>query len=248
MSTSDSSSKKGTSPFAILGIGCGILAIGLGIGAFVLIGKGCSMAKEYAAEYQKNPAKATALLVLKSNPDYELVSTDDAKSEVTVKQKSTGETLTLSFDDIAQGKMVMKNSKGQVITMDGSQQGKITINGPSGTTTIGGKADGSTAPPAWVPQYPGATVQSGGLKSEQEDKISGTSVSMTSDPVQKVRDTFETDLKAAGFTVTTTSGGNDIATGTLINATKTGPEQNLTIALSTVGQTTNIVINYNGTK
>jgi len=139
--------KKGLSGLAIAGIGClVILAIAL-LGGGLLVAKGCSKFKEIAGDldFQKDPAKAAALMALRLNPDIEIISTDDTKREVTFKTKSKGEVTTVSFDDLQDGKFTIKNAKGEVITVDGSAndgKGTTTVKGPDGSTVIGGDAAG----------------------------------------------------------------------------------------------------------
>ncbi|MDZ4289382.1 MAG: hypothetical protein U0984_15570, partial [Prosthecobacter sp.] len=146
--------KKGLSGLAIAGIGCGGLFLLACLGGGVLAMRACSKVKEMAGDFQKNPAKAAATLMVKANPELELVSTNDAKGEITIKNKKTGEVTTMSFDEMSQGKFTVKDAKGNETTIDGSAvgQGRMTIKGPDGETVIGGSAS-ETAPPAWIPTY-----------------------------------------------------------------------------------------------
>ena len=106
------------------------------------------------------------MLALKMNPDVEVLNTDDTKREVTFKLKSSGETTTISYEDFEKGKMKIKNSKGEEYTVDASKaetEGMV-IKGPDGQIITGGNA-AATAPPAWVPLYPGLALQEGGALS-----------------------------------------------------------------------------------
>lgn len=230
------------------GIGCGGLLLVAFIGAGLLLMKGCQKAKEIAGDFQKNPAKAAAMLVLKANPDVEVVSTDDNKGEITIKDKKSGETTTTSFDDLSQGKLTVKNSKGETMTVDASdaKNGKITMNGPDGKVTIGDAAN--TALPAWVPAYPGAASQPGGMKTEKSDKIVGMTVLQTPDPVAKVKEFFESKLKADGYTTevnTMNFNGNDSAT---VSGKKNDGKQTVNVVIATESGKTSVMVNYEGPK
>lgn len=96
--------KKGLPVIAWVGIGCGGLVV---LGVIVLVILGVVFGRlfgDVAAEMEKNPAKATVMIMAKMDSDIEIVSSDDVAKTVTVKQKSTGETVTLSMEDIENGK------------------------------------------------------------------------------------------------------------------------------------------------
>lgn len=241
--------KKGMSGLAIAGIGCGgLILVGL-IGIFVLAGKACSGLKEYAAEAQKNPAKAAALLAAKFNPDIEVVSTDDTRSEITLKDKKTGKVTTLSFDDIAAGKFSVTDEDGKKVTIDGSQagtEGSIKINGPDGETVIGG-GSASTAP-AWVPQYPGLKTATGGMRSEKDGVATGAVSGETMDSVSKVKDFYESKLKEAGYTVEANIANANGAESGVIKGSKDDGKNSITVITGSEQGKTTVLIQYQGPK
>ena len=53
---------------------------------------------------RNNPGLATAKLLAATDPDVEVVSSDDQHGLITLRQKSTGKTVTLNLDDMKQGK------------------------------------------------------------------------------------------------------------------------------------------------
>jgi len=241
--------KKGLSGLAIAGIGCGGLIVLVIIAVFVLAGKACTKINEVAGDFQENPAKAAAMLALKFNPEVEVVSTDDTKNEITFRTKKDGKTMTMSFEDVANGKFTMTDGEGKTVTIDGSNASKgggIVMKGPDGETVIGGT---STKPlPAWVPAYPGLTVQQGGLTTEQNGKVTGMSMAESADPVTTVKDFYEAKLKEAGFkteTLTSTVNGADLAS---VSGSKDSPQQKVTIALTAADGKTTVTIQYEGAK
>jgi hypothetical protein len=83
--------KKGLSPLAWVGIGCAVLFV---LGLLVLggiVGVGGYFAKKAAAKFEKNPTMAAAEMVVRLNPDLELVSSDEKTNTLTIKDKKTGE-------------------------------------------------------------------------------------------------------------------------------------------------------------
>jgi len=264
--------KKGMSGLAIAGFGCGGLILIILVVGFIFVGKACNKISEVAGDFTKNPAKATAMLVLKMNPDIEIISTDDTKNEVTFKEKQSDEVITMSFDDLAQGKLTMKDSKGEVISIDGSKagsDGKITIKGKNGEEsvidtsgakegqmkikskdgemTIGG---GSLSDlPAWVPVYPGATsTNGGGMKSVKENVATGAVGLQSADPVGKIKEFYEAKLKEAGYKVESNEITADGKQTVILNATNEASSSTFNVIASSEEGKTALMLNYSGPK
>ncbi len=243
--------KKSKSPILL---GCGIAFVVFVFGAFILLGKACSMVgnkfKEVTSEMQKNPARAAALLALRFNPDVEVLNTDDARNEVTFKEKKSGKVITMSFDDVAQGKFTVRDSEGHEMVLDASkakEDGTVRIKGPEGETVIGGAAAGA-AVPAWVPSYPGATAGAGGMKGENNGVLSGMAMFETTDAAAKVQEFFQSKLKEAGYKVETTStdaGGKNAA---YVNGQKESPKSSVNAVISSEQGKTSIMVTYEGPK
>lgn len=241
--------KKGLSGLAIAGIGCGGIVVLAIIAIFVLAGKACTKINEVAGDFQKNPAKAAAMLALKFNPEVEVVSTDDTKNEITIRTKKDGKTMTMSFEDVANGKFTMTDSEGKTVTIDGSNAAKgggIVMKGPDGETVIGGDSAGSW--PAWVPSYPGLKAQQGGLRSEQEGKLTGMSMAESGDAVGKVKEFFESKLKEAGFTVETNVASVNGTETASVSANKEATSQKVNVVITGETGKTNVMIQYEGAK
>ena len=237
--------KKGLSGLAIAGIGCGALLL-IGMVVAVIVGLYfAKKVKEVAPDFQKNPAKAAAVLAVKMNPALELVGTDDAKNEITVREKKTGEVFTMSFEDAKNGKVTVKNSKGEVISVDGKAGpggAKVVVKGPDGQTMVGGDAAAS-APPAWVPVYPGIKPQAGGVKQETKEKASGTFMAQTNDAPAKVSEFYDSKLKAAGYETQTTTIGGEMS---VVTGTRDGGKRTVNVMINTEKGVTNVVITYDG--
>jgi len=81
---------------------------------------GAHKLRGYAEAAKKNPATAVAKMMVMANPDLEIVSEDDDKGELTIRNKKTGEELTMNAQDIKQGRLKFKNEKGEEVTSRGA--------------------------------------------------------------------------------------------------------------------------------
>lgn len=170
---------------------------------------------------KRNPALAAAKMMVAANPDIELVSTDEGKQEITVRDKKTGKTYTMSFEDAKNGKFTMK------------EDGKTTL-------TVGGKAKF----PAWVPDYPNSDPQ-GAFSAAGAEGDSGTFTFKTSDPVDKVtkyyQDKFETNNMKITSNVSSTSGNS---TGGMLSAQDDSTKHTVTVIIGTEGSETTVAVTY----
>src|ERR1700690_2014026 len=147
---------------------------------------------------QKHPELAVVKTMVAVNPDAELVSIDEDKGIVTVRNKKTGETVTMNFEDIKQGKMSFE-SGGKKVVMEGHGEGdtgSFTVKSDQGTAKFGA---GAVKMPAWLPAYGGATVQ--GFSSQTPNGSGGTFSFKAGDGFDKVAEFYKDALQKAGFTV-----------------------------------------------
>ena len=91
--------KKGLPVWAWIGIGCGALSIlvlvVLMVGGFFVARK----VQDVAADFEENPAMATARMIVKLNPELEEVATDEEAGTITVRNRKTGEVITVNFEE-----------------------------------------------------------------------------------------------------------------------------------------------------
>jgi len=183
-------------PLGWIGIGCVVIIILCGI-AFGIMGW---MAKRAIDKYGKNPGMAAAVLMVKANPDLELVSTDEKANSIVVKNKKTGETMTMTAD--ANGKFSIKNDKGENVTFDASGGNGVNIQSTDEKGQVSTFNSGGDAPqnlPSWIPVYPGGTA-SGNLDTTHDQEHTVAFTVTTKDDSAKVVDYYESQLKAAGLT------------------------------------------------
>jgi hypothetical protein len=183
------------------------------VGFFVLIGVVImSAGLFFVHKVTQDPVQTMAKLLTAANPDVEVVSTDSGNNTVTLRDKKTGETVTMNFDDVKKGKIVFKaNGKEATIQAHGDgDKGTLEINGPDGSVRFG--AGGAAKVPDWVPSYPGATPEV--TFSMQANEADGGTFSFTTkDAPKQVLSFYEQGFKQAGYKITASLTG-DVATST----------------------------------
>jgi hypothetical protein len=207
-----------TSPIVWILVAVGVIFL---LGIIGVIGAGM-----YVAHLARNPGVALAKLITATNPDAEVINTDNRANTMTIRNKKTGEEVTLSFDDVKNGRFKMS---------------AIGKNGEVANVEIGG---GAGKMPSWVPQYPGASVQ-GNFTAQGDNgngRGSGGIVTFeSSEPPGKVMDYYEEKVKSMGMKITTTFAGTD---GGMMVATDPDEKRTLQVTIgkassggSTIGLT-----------
>lgn len=192
---------KKTSPWVWILGGCGVLVVLI---ILALVATGLFVAKKVKDAgidpdlMKKNPAVAITKMLAAANPNIEIVNIDEDRGIVTVLDKKTGKTLTMNFEDVKKGKIVMKGEDGEEVTMQGGEgaAGIFSMKSKAGNVNIGGKWN----PPSWVPTYPGAAVTASASGQDVEG-TGGAGFFQTSDSLEKVLDYYESELKSAGLQV-----------------------------------------------
>ena len=218
------------------------------VGFFVLIGFVAMAGIGFLAhKVAQNPALAITKLVTAANPDIQVLSTDEGANTITLRDKRTGETVTMNFDEVKKGRIVFKGN-GQQATIQAhgdGQNGTLEINSPDGTVKFGSGAAAKT--PAWVPVYPGVSPQS--TFSMQGGEGSGGSFQFaTKDSAKNVLSFYEQNLKQAGFGITANITGNtDSASGGMLSAEDTATKRTVVVTVGTEKGETSVNVLF-GTK
>jgi hypothetical protein len=148
----------------------------------------------------RNPALAAAKMIATLNPDLDIVSMDESRGTITIRDKKQNKTVTFNAEDVKNGKFSFETDEGktEIQTGGSGQDATVRIKGPDGEMTMGG----NVKLPAWLPAYPGAEATgSFGVQTTAEGQ-GGTVVFKTSDSVEKVTAFYQSALKGAGLTVT----------------------------------------------
>jgi hypothetical protein len=162
-----------------------------------------------------NPALVWTKMIHAANPNLDIVSMDKGNRIITVHNKETGETFSLTFDDVKNGRLSMKSSNGRAT---------FTING------------GSTKLPAWVPDYPGSDPQST-FSAEGQGGESGTFTFKTRDSSEKVTRFYQDHLQSAGLHV-------KVTVPRVLVAQDDTNKHNLTVVIAGEGSDTTVQVTY----
>lgn len=93
------------------------ILVGL-VGFCVLVGVVVVAAGLFVAhKVTQNPGLAMAKLLAAGNPNVDVVSSDAGRNTVTFRDKKSGETVTMNFDDIKKGKIVFQGNSGKEATI-----------------------------------------------------------------------------------------------------------------------------------
>jgi uncharacterized protein YxeA len=245
--------KKGLGALAWVAIGCGVVVV---IVVVVLIAGGLFVAHKVKQAgfdpelWQKNPAVAASKMITALNPDLEVVSVDEDKGLITVRNTKTGEEVTLNFEDVKNGRFSVQQEGKETVTVDTSKEGgegTVKITSDEGTVVIGSGA-GEQGFPDWVPVYPGAEVQST-YSATTGTEISGAVSQTTGDGIDQVMERLASQLKDKGYSVSTNSYQQNGATaGGMISAEDAEHGRGLQIILGAEDGSTTIAITYSEKK
>lgn len=158
------------------------------LGIVGVVGAGLYVAHRVA----QNPGLMMAKILTAANPDAEVISTDPSSQTMRIRDKKTGEEVTISFDDLKRGRFKF------------SARGS---NGEMANVEIGGNAK----LPSWVPAYPDAKAQ-GNIRAQGDSGDGGgeggVATFTTADTPRKVMDYYEGKCRAMGATVNLAEAGD----------------------------------------
>lgn len=235
--------KKGLSPWAWVAIGCGailiVAMIFFAVGGVWVTHK----IKQAATRFEENPEMASAETAVKLNPDLEMVSEDEDAKTLTVRNKKTGEVLTVDLKDIRNGQLKFDQGKGEMTVGLDQEKGALTVTDQQGKTHFRMGAGGEADIPEWVPRYPGTSPEGNYAMSGDRGR-SGAFTLTTADDPQTVTAYFEKTLKQAGFEVSKTTFSGE-QTGALITGRQQEPERTLTLTIGTADDgRTSVTVSY----
>ena len=235
------------SPLAWVGVGCIVLLVLAGIAVGVM----GWFAKRAVDKFAKNPTMAAAELMVRANPDLELVNADEEHNTITVKDKKTGEVTTFSAEDAKNGKFTVKSDKGTAtFNASGENGGTLKVTDEKGqeTTTILGGGSGSVQNlPSWMPEYPGGTVQ-GTFDTTTNDMRSVAFTVTTKDDSNKVLDYYEAQLKNNGFKPEKSTFNNNGQTGGTVSGKSEDGKHEVSVIVSTSAEGTQALVSFQDRK
>jgi hypothetical protein len=193
---------------------------------------------------KRNPALAATKIMTAMNPNIEFVSMDEAKQEITLRDKKSGDTYTISFDDARQGRFKMKQNGKAVVTINGSGaggngNGTVEVKSEDGSVRIGGDAK----IPTWVPDYPGSSPQ-GAFAAQGKDGHRGTFTFKTKDSPDKVAKFYQDEFQSSGLKVT----AHVVAASHILVAEDESKTHSITVITGVQGDGTGVTVTYSTNK
>jgi hypothetical protein len=203
------------------------------LGLFVLFGLGIFGAGWFVVHkmhqagvdpelWRRNPGLAVGKLLTATNPDLEVVRTDDGAGTITLRNRRTGKETTITFDQARRGRFSFR-------TDDDS--------GKRATVEFGGTG----RPPLWVPEYPGSHPTYSIRGAEESGNEAGNFTYTTDDPASKVMSFYEDKARDLGMeakvTTTTPDGG-------VLVASREGDDRSLTVVVGRSAEHTTVNVTY----
>jgi hypothetical protein len=205
----------------------GLIALGIvaTVGAGLFVVHKVKQAGLDPALMQKNPSLAVAKMLTALNPDVEVMNYDEGSGKITIREKSTGKTVTMDFEDAKKGRISFSESGGKGGSVEFGAGGKL---------------------PAWVPSYPGAKGE-GNFAAKSEDGEGGVYTMTTKDSVSQVIEFYKTALKGAGMKIVTTAEDSGAQGSGMIMAEDEASKHTLMVVIGSGSEGTTVSLTY-GTK
>jgi len=174
-----------------------------------------------------NPGLAVAKILAATNPNVEVVKSDEGAGTVTIRDKTTGKETTMTFDQARNGKFS--------ITADDDHGGKATMQ-------FGGAANNANLP-SWVPKYPGSEGTSTfAITGSGTDGADGGSFTFnTPDSTEKVLQFYRDKVQDLGLKVKLTTTTGD---GSMFSAAEDGDKRTLMVIVGAHQGSTGVSVTY----
>lgn len=191
------------------------------LAGIAVVGTGLFIYKT-AKEAADHPTATLARLAALANPEMELMSVDEQTGKVTLKERETGKTFTVTVDDIKNGRLEISSDEGKVLLGNG----------------------GEVKAPSWVPLYPGMS-RSSLMSAQTVESDIGTISILAKEDHSAVRAWYEEQLATGGFTVTSTiASGIGETQGGAITATRQDERQTVQVLFNTESGATRATVSY----
>ena len=145
--------------------------------------------------WRRNPGLAASKMIAATNPDVEVLRTDEGNGTITLRNRKDGHVVTMSFNDLQHGRFQMN--------VRGDDGGSFQVGGD--TSRI----------PSWIPSYPGSKPEVAFTGSGNGGEA-GTFAFKTSDSPQQVMKFYQdkiNDLGLKTYMVANTPDGGTIGAG-----------------------------------
>jgi hypothetical protein len=172
---------------------------------------------------RSNPGLAISKLAAASNPDIQVLDTNDRDGTITVRDRKTGKVSKLTFDQVKNGQFNLR----------------VEENGKEASLNFGTNAP--TKLPSWVPAYSGADVKVGfSATNTGANGEAGNLTFTTSDSPEHVRAFYENKARDANMEVKSTA---TFGNSTVLTFNDSGERHTITVTIAG-GSPTGVSIFY----
>lgn len=234
---------KKTSPWMWVAIGCGGITVLAVLAVLGMVAFGLFVAKDIVEEMDGEPVRAIAEMAIGQDPNLEIIDSDEGT--FTIREKSTGEEITIDFEDIMEGKLSFSTEEGNIrVEALGEEEGGVTLTGPEGDIRIGADASLDDVP-GWVPLYPDAEETMGNFHMVSDEGLNGVVSQLTKDDLAKILEWFKKWLEDRGFDSSsqTISTGDEGSFATL-TAEMADEGYGLSIVIAEADEGTSVTVTY----
>jgi len=190
--------------------GClGIVLLG-GLGFAVLGYFGYKAAQSTIADMEDRPTFAAAKLLVALNSEVELVDADEATQRITVREKSSGKTISITLDELKNGKISFSDQDGKesTLSIEGSEkEGTFSLKTDDGTGSFSIKSGSDVALPSWIPMPEGEITSTSFVASQGTESY-----------VMQLTSTLSADAFADWFTKTAGQQGLEMKNRTIADS------------------------------
>jgi hypothetical protein len=219
--------KKGLPPLAWAGIGCGGLVLLAVIAGGMMVGTCAKKGIQFASELAANPGREAAEKVVMEHPGIERVSEDPKAGTMEIRLKESGETVTLGYAELGQGRIPFKDASGDLLPDVPGDLAKI---------------------PAWVPRYPGTKDERLVFHEEVPQRVAGMVTSQTTDSSETVSRFFEDEAAKLSLDASGSSSMNINGNSSLKLTFREGKRELVVIGFGKSGEPLTIQTTYKETK
>jgi hypothetical protein len=213
--------------------------------------KASKKAREYSLVAQRNPQFAAISLAASLHPDIQIVSKDEAAGKITLRNKKTGEVVTLdlnnyssanigkTMEQFAKGMKPAPTHSGAMAEGESEPAPSVSEEQPAEPRPVEKKISPARAAaqsavmkkfPDCVPTYRGARTLDATLNTFAGNTV-GNYAFATGDAPETVADFYEKKFTAAGFTILTRgNGSNDNGSTVSLIAQHTDPQISISFA------------------
>ena len=233
--------KTGLPILAWIAIGCGGMVVLAAIAFTVLGWFAVGKMKDVASEFEDNPTRAAAEMIVRMNPELEMVDSDEDAETITIRERSSGKVITFNYEDIKEGRFSFESEDGKVEISGQPEggEGVVRITTAEGETQIG--AGGGI--PDWLPAHPATTARKSLMRSTGPTGDSGHAAFTVDAGAGDVAGFYKEELEKAGYAVSVTTHSSDEGSISVVSGQQDGGT--IIASVSDKGPQVEVVVQYN---